>query len=306
MVVERSLQTLNATIAGVKARVAALEKRKAGGSGTTIYVGPDYRGDGPKLVVPAIPNPSVPTDHAIRRVPIVGLHLYQWDKTSKNLLKYNFDNETWSDHTINDPDIKTGFQDSLALNGWSVLSEKKFVNLRTKQVIKTESSIGVIGSLAEYRYMVIYPSRGNTAIYDTKGNVGPKGLSPISSEYEYIRFIGLSNAFYYHTRYDSNVKYIVIYKIVSGVPVEVSKVEEKKIEPEYEVKSLTAQGNILASKRRRKQGEPYYALFSGVDGRKLGHTMYSDLVCGPNGYIFSASTYGGVSYTIPPRNKPRP
>lgn len=289
MVVERSLNTLNATITDTRSRVAALEKRKAGGAGVKIHVGPDYRGDGPHISVPAIPNPDVLINHAVRPDPILGVTVYKQEGTA--LYKYDFSSNEWTQHEHGGPDVPTfnGIS-NVALNGWCGWGNngKYVVNIRTKQHYRVNFTAAGINSLAGGRYG-IFTGGGNPNIFDVLNPLkeGDKYL-PLSSNYEYTRAFGVNNCFLLSNEYRNSKSYVVLNILHGGV---FAKVDSWEWTANHESKynrgglKLTAQGNIIAPKKTVPQGQNKTDLISGNDGRFLGSPP-GDPKPLENGYFF--------------------
>lgn len=289
MVVERSLNTLNATIADTRSRVAALEKRKAGGAGVKIYVGPDYRGDGPKLLTPAIPNPQVLINHAVRPDPITGVTVYR--KTGDGLEKYDFNSERWDAHT--QPGFNTapfsGYNS--ALNGWVQWRHdgENVVNLRTGKRWKVTFPAWAINSIQGGRYLVVSGGYGNPYVFDVLEPVkdGEKYKHSYTGE-ELTRVAGIDTIYVSKFVREQNKELFWLGTVAGGQTVVVSKWEwtqeyEKKYERRYF--SLTAQGNVLMRVRSPLPGTNQFDLLSGHDGRFLGNPWGYRMSPLNNGYV---------------------
>lgn len=288
MVVERSLNTLNATIADTRSRVAALEKRKAGGAGVKIYVGPDYRGDGPKLVVPAVPNPDVLTNHAIRPDPITGVHVYTRDGGAME--KYDFESGQWTPYSH--PEIKVARFDRFnkAVNGWVTLHDGgwRLANLRTGAYYKLNFPGQTIKAMSDGRYLALAGGWSNPYIFDT---VAPMKQGDeytyLSSSEELHKAIGIKKVFVAKFVNEEGKRKVWLGVMSGGGTVNVAKWEwAAEFEQKYTQNTmrLTAQGNMLFHRKTVPPGTNPYDLLSGHDGRFLGNPWggYADPMW--NGY----------------------
>lgn len=267
------INNLNEAVASLEKRTTTLERRPVGGNGVSIYVGPDYRGTGPAIQVPRVPNPPVTPDNIFNPRPIPDLII--WVRRDDN--KYYQYNPVTNTYENPSPIITQREFTGPAVNGW-IYADEKFQNLRTGQ--QHDRIYGMGTGYENFFYFdgqYYYTSSGSLIMGEKKSyryNLNHHGNGSNYPKYNFVNTNGWRLVLFLN----GITTYI-------GAPVPSDVAKRYKLDDRFTYKSVNKEGNILVM----PDGENKTYLLSGHDGRELGQYERRVTILGGMLYLDTAA-----------------